>query len=63
MLAKQTDLEQQIADAPDAPTAADNPAYLEKYGERIKNGWGSPEKFASEYSVPLRFTPRRVRGF
>jgi PPOX class probable F420-dependent enzyme len=52
----------QIADAPDAPSVADNPAYLEKYGERIKNGWGTPEKFGSEYSVPLRFTPRRVRG-
>lgn len=53
----------QIADAPDTPAVPDNPAYLEKYGERIKGGWGSPEKFASEYSVPLRFTPRRVRGF
>lgn len=53
----------QIVDAPDAPVVADNPAYLEKYGERIKNGWGTPEKFGAQYSVPLRFTPRRVRGF
>jgi PPOX class probable F420-dependent enzyme len=52
----------EIADAPDAPSVPDNPAYLAKYGERITNGWGTPEKFGSEYSVALRFTPRRVRG-
>lgn len=52
----------EIADAPDAPAVADNPAYVAKYGERIKGGWGTPEAFGAQYSVPLRFTPRRVRG-
>ncbi|MBA3907078.1 MAG: TIGR03667 family PPOX class F420-dependent oxidoreductase [Pseudonocardiales bacterium] len=52
----------EIVDAPEAPPAPDNPAYLDKYGELIKGGWGTPEKFGSQYSVPLRFTPRRVRG-
>ena len=52
----------EIADAPGAPAPADNPEYLEKYGERIRSGWGTPEKFGALYSVPLRFTPRRVRG-
>ena len=52
----------EIVDAPDTPAAADNPAYLAKYGERITSGWGSAEKFGAQYSVPLRFTPRRVRG-
>ena len=41
----------------------DNPAYLAKYGERITSGWGSAEAFGAQYSVPLRFTPRRVRGY
>lgn len=47
-----------------APAPQDNPAYLAKYGERIANGsWRTPEVFAETYSVPLRFTPDRVRGF
>jgi len=47
-----------------APAPQDNPPYLAKYGERIANGpWGTPEVFAGTYSVPLRFTPDRVRGF
>ena len=53
----------EIADAPDAPAPADNADYLAKYGRRIASGWGSAEKFGAQYSVPLRFTPRRVRGF
>jgi PPOX class probable F420-dependent enzyme len=53
----------EIADAPDAPSVADNSAYVDKYGERIKNmSYGTPEKFGAEYSVALRFTPHRVRG-
>ena len=51
-----------IVEAPDAPAPADNPSYLNKYGERITSGWGSAEAFGAQYSVPLRFTPRRVRG-
>ena len=53
----------EIVDAPDAPPTAGNPAYLAKYGERITAGWGSAEGFDAKYSVPLRFTPRRVRGY
>ena len=53
----------EIVDAPDAPPVADNPAYFAKYGERITSGWGSAEAFDAQYSVPLRFTPRRVRGY
>ncbi|MGI5127117.1 TIGR03667 family PPOX class F420-dependent oxidoreductase [Pseudonocardia sp. CA-107938] len=47
-----------------APAPQDNPPYLAKYGDRIANGsWRTPEVFAETYGVPLRFTPRRVRGF
>ena len=53
----------EIVDAPDAPTVADNPAYFAKYGERITSGWGSAAAFDAKYSVPLRFTPHRVRGY
>ena len=53
----------EIVEAPDAPPTAANPAYLAKYGERITSGWGSAEAFDAKYSVPLRFTPRRVRGY
>jgi PPOX class probable F420-dependent enzyme len=53
----------EIVDAPHAPAASDNPDYLTKYGARITSGWGSAEAFGAQYSVPLRFTPRRVRGY
>jgi len=53
----------EIADEPDAPAVADNPEYVAKYGGRIAAGsWGTPEVFGAQYSVPLRFRPRRVRG-
>ena len=48
--------------APDEPPVHENPPYLAKYGERITEGWGTAEKFASIYSVPLRVRLRRVRG-
>ena len=52
-----------IADAPDAPAPSDNPAYLAKYGDFIAGGpWGTPDVFGETYSVPLRFTPTRLRG-
>jgi PPOX class probable F420-dependent enzyme len=53
----------EVVDAPDAPAVPDNPDYLAKYGERITSGWGTAEAFGAQYSVALRFTPRRVRGF
>lgn len=46
----------------DAPAVHENPEYLAKYGERITGGWGSAERFASIYSVPVRIRPARVRG-
>ncbi len=54
----------EIAVDDSAPAPQDNARYLAKYGELIANGpWGTPEVFAETYSVPLRFTPDRVRGF
>ena len=54
----------EIAEAPDAPPASDNPDYLAKYGGLITGGpWGTAEVFAETYSVALRFRPRRVRGY
>jgi PPOX class probable F420-dependent enzyme len=46
----------------DTPPVHENPDYLAKYGERITGGWGSAERFASIYSVPVRIRPLRVRG-
>jgi PPOX class probable F420-dependent enzyme len=48
---------------PDEPPAYENQAYLAKYGRRITEGWTSAENFASIYSVPVRFRPRRIRGY
>lgn len=52
-----------IVEESEAPPVHENPPYLEKYGRRITKGWQTAEKFASIYSVPLRFRPRRVRGY
>jgi PPOX class probable F420-dependent enzyme len=46
------------------PAPPDNGPYVAKYGDQIARGsWRTPEVFAETYSVPLRFTPRRVRGY
>jgi len=46
----------------DDPPAHEVPAYVAKYGGRIAgNGW-TPESFAADYSVALRFDPTRLRG-
>ena len=45
----------------DYPSAADNPAYLEKYGPIMAEYDWSPQWFASRYSVPLVITPTRYR--
>lgn len=51
--------------ADDAPLAHENSAYAAKYGEHIAHL--APDQdaaaFAAEYSVAIRITPRRVRGF
>lgn len=45
----------------ETPSAADNPAYLEKYRPVMDDyGW-TPEWFAGRYSVPIRITPTRFR--
>jgi PPOX class probable F420-dependent enzyme len=47
----------------DDPPADALPSYVEKYAAFIaRNGWTS-ESFAAEYSVPLRITATRLRGF
>lgn len=45
----------------DAPSAADNPAYVEKYLPVMNDyGW-TPAWFAGRYSVPIRISPTRFR--
>ena len=45
----------------DVPSAAENPAYLEKYGPVMsEHGW-TPEWFAGRYRVPVRITPTGYR--
>jgi PPOX class probable F420-dependent enzyme len=47
----------------DDPPADALPEYVEKYAGFIaRNGW-TPESFAADYSVPLRITATRLRGF
>jgi hypothetical protein len=47
----------------DDPPADALPTYVAKYAEFIaRNGW-TPESFAADYSVPLRITASRLRGF
>ena len=45
------------------PPAHEVPAYVEKYASLIeRNNW-TPESFAGDYSVPIRISIRRIRGF
>ena len=46
----------------DDPPADRLPIYVEKYRDFIARGFGTPEKFASIYSVPLRIRPVAIRG-
>jgi PPOX class probable F420-dependent enzyme len=47
----------------DDPPADALPGYVEKYAAFIaRNDW-TPASFAAEYSVPLRITATRLRGF
>ena len=45
------------------PPATQSKPYLAKYAEAIVEIGMEVNKFAEDYSVPLRFTPERVRGF
>ncbi|MFL5734536.1 MAG: TIGR03667 family PPOX class F420-dependent oxidoreductase [Chloroflexia bacterium] len=44
------------------PPADRNTVYVDKYKEYIERSFKTPEYFASQYSLPLRITPRKVRG-
>jgi len=46
----------------EAPSAAENPAYLEKYDEHIARIDMTPESFAEHYSVPVSIRLERLRG-
>jgi PPOX class probable F420-dependent enzyme len=44
-----------------APPVTAVPAYLEKYGQRIAEyGW-TPEQFSTDYPLPIRIRPTRIR--
>jgi PPOX class probable F420-dependent enzyme len=45
------------------PLAMQNPAYVAKYDAAIREITSDPEKFAQDYSVVVRITPKKVRGF
>jgi PPOX class probable F420-dependent enzyme len=46
-----------------APRADKNRDYLRKYQEGIAGLGMTPEGFAQDYSVPIRFVPKGLRGF
>ena len=46
--------------ADDEPPASQQAAYRAKYLERIEVAFGSPERFAELFSVPLIITPTRL---
>lgn len=46
-----------------APSVDQNPAFVEKYAEGFVSIDMTPETFAASYSVPLRVTPTKLRGF
>lgn len=45
------------------PPVPDNPAYLAKYGDWIRDYLSSPEEMATIYNVPIRVRPTRGRAF
>ena len=49
--------------SPEERSADKVPAYVEKYRDMIAGSFGTPEQFASQYSVPIRITPSKLRGF
>ena len=50
--------------APDEPPSHEVPAYQARYERRIRDGLRlTPEQFASRYSLAIRVTPTRLRGF
>jgi PPOX class probable F420-dependent enzyme len=45
------------------PPANQHPAYVAKYADGIQRIGHTPESFAQAYSVPIRVTPSKLRGF
>ena len=45
------------------PPADQVPEYVAKYTELFKRNNWSAEEFAGDYSVPIRISVRRIRGF
>ena len=52
-----------VSELPDMPPADQHPAYLDRYRERIDRNFGGPAAFAARYSLALRVTPSKVRGY
>lgn len=48
---------------PDGLTAAEQAAYDAKYAEPIKGFGMTPDDFHADYSVVIRVTPDKLRGF
>jgi PPOX class probable F420-dependent enzyme len=46
----------------DYPAPDEHDAFLSKYRTLISSAFGSPAAYAARFSVPLIFTPQRVRG-
>jgi hypothetical protein len=45
------------------PKADQNPAFLAKYGQQIPAIDMTPETYTETYSVTIRITPTKVRGW
>lgn len=51
------------AEVSEDPPSTEIPEYQDKYREDIPRIGHDPESFSMAYPVPVRFTPRRLRGF
>ncbi len=49
--------------APDAPPAYQHKQYFQKYRAGIQDLKMTPEAFSARWSVPLRITPKKLRGW
>lgn len=47
---------------PNLPPATSLPGYVEKYRDEIAGISMTPETFAQGFSVPIRITPKKLRG-
>lgn len=49
--------------APDAPPSHKHKDYFRKYRQGIRDLKMTPEEFSARWSVPLRVTPNKLRGW